>query len=205
MTTDFPERLAAFRKARGQTQQGLADAVGVHVTQLRRYEARHLTAHARCLAEARGGPTGERRCAALRGGCAGTRRGSSGFSSRPSLSSTPRRRPSSRASSKDSSSNTTPDAGSRPPHRSELGRGSSRGRYREPDSSSRLKSAWHLSASPALPAVLRRRPTGQDRRGEVRLPEGPPLGPYPWVQQDEAQNQDRDARGHGDCVNVEYP
>lgn len=39
MATEFPERLAAFRKARGQTQQELADAGGVHVTQLRRYEA----------------------------------------------------------------------------------------------------------------------------------------------------------------------
>lgn len=35
----FPERLAALRKERGLTQQALADAAGVHVTQLRRYEA----------------------------------------------------------------------------------------------------------------------------------------------------------------------
>jgi transcriptional regulator with XRE-family HTH domain len=35
---DFPERLAATRKQRGMTQQALADAVGIHVTQLRRYE-----------------------------------------------------------------------------------------------------------------------------------------------------------------------
>lgn len=39
MVTEFPERLAAFRKARGHTQQGLADVVGVHVPQPRRYEA----------------------------------------------------------------------------------------------------------------------------------------------------------------------
>lgn len=39
VATEFPARLVAFRKARGQTQQELADAVGVHVTQLRRYEA----------------------------------------------------------------------------------------------------------------------------------------------------------------------
>ena len=36
---DFAHRLAATRKLRGMTQQALADAVGVHVTQLRRYEA----------------------------------------------------------------------------------------------------------------------------------------------------------------------
>lgn len=36
---DFPDRLAALRKDRGLTQQAVADAVGVHVTQLRRYEA----------------------------------------------------------------------------------------------------------------------------------------------------------------------
>lgn len=36
---DFAHRLAATRKLRGMTQQTLADAVGVHVTQLRRYEA----------------------------------------------------------------------------------------------------------------------------------------------------------------------
>lgn len=36
---DFAHRLAAVRKQRGMTQQTLADAVGVHVTQLRRYEA----------------------------------------------------------------------------------------------------------------------------------------------------------------------
>jgi transcriptional regulator with XRE-family HTH domain len=36
---DFPQRLAALRKDRGLTQQFLADAIGIHVTQLRRYEA----------------------------------------------------------------------------------------------------------------------------------------------------------------------
>lgn len=36
---DFPKQLAAVRKERGLTQQTLADRVGVHVTQVRRYEA----------------------------------------------------------------------------------------------------------------------------------------------------------------------
>lgn len=36
---DFAHRLAALRKDKGLTQQVLADRVGVHVTQLRRYEA----------------------------------------------------------------------------------------------------------------------------------------------------------------------
>jgi transcriptional regulator with XRE-family HTH domain len=35
---DFPERLATLRKARGLTQLALADKVGVHVLQIRRYE-----------------------------------------------------------------------------------------------------------------------------------------------------------------------
>lgn len=35
----FREKLSAVRKQRGITQQVLADAAGVHVTQLRRYEA----------------------------------------------------------------------------------------------------------------------------------------------------------------------
>lgn len=34
----FPDRLAALRKDRGLTQQALADAVPVHVVQIRRYE-----------------------------------------------------------------------------------------------------------------------------------------------------------------------
>lgn len=36
---DFPKRLVVLRKGRGLTQSVLADAVGVHVTQVRRYEA----------------------------------------------------------------------------------------------------------------------------------------------------------------------
>ncbi|TWB09207.1 helix-turn-helix protein [Nitrospirillum amazonense] len=35
---DFPERLAALRKGHGLTQQALADQVGIHVLQIRRYE-----------------------------------------------------------------------------------------------------------------------------------------------------------------------
>jgi transcriptional regulator with XRE-family HTH domain len=35
---EFPERLTALRKERGLTQQALADQVGVHVLQTRRYE-----------------------------------------------------------------------------------------------------------------------------------------------------------------------
>ena len=35
----FPDNLTDTRKTRGYTQQALADAVGIHVTQLRRYEA----------------------------------------------------------------------------------------------------------------------------------------------------------------------
>lgn len=38
-TMDFPERLANYRKARGLTQQGLAEQVGVRVLQVYRYEA----------------------------------------------------------------------------------------------------------------------------------------------------------------------
>ena len=34
----FPKRLATIRKQQGFTQQALADAVGVHVTQIQRYE-----------------------------------------------------------------------------------------------------------------------------------------------------------------------
>ena len=36
---DFANQLTATRKARGLTQQTLADRVGIHVTQVRRYEA----------------------------------------------------------------------------------------------------------------------------------------------------------------------
>ena len=35
----FPERLAQLRKERGLSQKQLAEAIGVHYTQLRRYEA----------------------------------------------------------------------------------------------------------------------------------------------------------------------
>lgn len=38
MTMSFPDRLTALRKARGLTQQALADAVQVHLTQINRYE-----------------------------------------------------------------------------------------------------------------------------------------------------------------------
>ena len=38
MTMSFPNRLTALRKARGMTQQALADAVQVHMTQINRYE-----------------------------------------------------------------------------------------------------------------------------------------------------------------------
>jgi len=39
MTMEFAERLTYLRKERNMTQQVLADTVGIHVTQLRRYEA----------------------------------------------------------------------------------------------------------------------------------------------------------------------
>jgi transcriptional regulator with XRE-family HTH domain len=35
----FPERLAALRKAKALTQQSLADRIGLHISQIRRYEA----------------------------------------------------------------------------------------------------------------------------------------------------------------------
>lgn len=35
----FPERLAALRKEHGFTQQQMADKIGMHVSQLKRYEA----------------------------------------------------------------------------------------------------------------------------------------------------------------------
>lgn len=38
LAMEFPERLTALRKQRGLTQQALADKVGVHVLQIRRYE-----------------------------------------------------------------------------------------------------------------------------------------------------------------------
>ena len=39
LVLDFPDRLAALRKNEGLTQQALADSTGVHVAQIRRYEA----------------------------------------------------------------------------------------------------------------------------------------------------------------------
>lgn len=39
LTMDFPQRLAALRKERKLTQQSLADKVGVHLSQIRRYES----------------------------------------------------------------------------------------------------------------------------------------------------------------------
>jgi len=39
LTMDFAHRLTDARKDRGLTQQALADRVGIHVTQVRRYEA----------------------------------------------------------------------------------------------------------------------------------------------------------------------
>lgn len=38
LNMEFPERLTALRKARGLTQQALADAIGMAVLQIRRYE-----------------------------------------------------------------------------------------------------------------------------------------------------------------------
>jgi transcriptional regulator with XRE-family HTH domain len=35
----FPERLSSFRKQLGFTQQQMADKIGMHVSQLKRYEA----------------------------------------------------------------------------------------------------------------------------------------------------------------------
>jgi len=39
ITTGFPARIAELRKEKGFTQQQLAERVGVHVQQLKRYEA----------------------------------------------------------------------------------------------------------------------------------------------------------------------
>lgn len=38
-TMEFPERLASLRKEKGITQHKLAEQVGIHVIQIRRYEA----------------------------------------------------------------------------------------------------------------------------------------------------------------------
>lgn len=40
LTMKFPDRLLALRKAKGYTQQSLADASGIHVQQIKRYETR---------------------------------------------------------------------------------------------------------------------------------------------------------------------
>lgn len=39
LTMDFAARLTAARKNQGMTQRVLADTIGIHVTQVRRYEA----------------------------------------------------------------------------------------------------------------------------------------------------------------------
>jgi transcriptional regulator with XRE-family HTH domain len=39
LSMSFPERLAALRKERGFTQQQMADKIGMHVSQLKRYES----------------------------------------------------------------------------------------------------------------------------------------------------------------------
>ena len=39
ITMEFPERLAALRKGKSLTQQTLAEKVGVHLTQIQRYES----------------------------------------------------------------------------------------------------------------------------------------------------------------------
>ena len=41
-TPDFPQRLAELRKQHSLTQQQLANRIGMHVVQLRRYESRHV-------------------------------------------------------------------------------------------------------------------------------------------------------------------
>ena len=38
LSMDFPQRLTRLCKARGLTQQGLADRVSLHITQINRYE-----------------------------------------------------------------------------------------------------------------------------------------------------------------------
>ncbi len=38
LTMEFPNRLVALRKERGLTQKSLSERVGVHVTQIQRYE-----------------------------------------------------------------------------------------------------------------------------------------------------------------------
>ncbi|CAG7856535.1 hypothetical protein MCAMS1_01057 [biofilm metagenome] len=38
LTMEFPERLTALRKGKSLTQKALAERVGVHITQIQRYE-----------------------------------------------------------------------------------------------------------------------------------------------------------------------
>jgi hypothetical protein len=42
---EFVKRLIELRKQRGLTQQGLADAIDLHVNQIKRYEAGYSTAY----------------------------------------------------------------------------------------------------------------------------------------------------------------
>lgn len=48
-TMNFSGRVIALRKQRGFTQQGLADASGIHVQQIKRYEAGHAQPTAEAL------------------------------------------------------------------------------------------------------------------------------------------------------------
>lgn len=48
-TMSFSARLIALRKQKGMTQQGLADATGIHVQQIKRYEAGHSQPTAEAL------------------------------------------------------------------------------------------------------------------------------------------------------------
>ncbi len=38
VTMSLPQRLVALRKSKGLTQQAMSDSVGIHVTQIKRYE-----------------------------------------------------------------------------------------------------------------------------------------------------------------------
>jgi len=42
-TLNFPQHLASLRKERGLTQQALAEMVGMHISQIRRYETVSLS------------------------------------------------------------------------------------------------------------------------------------------------------------------
>lgn len=48
-TMSFSARVIALRKQRGLTQQGLADTSGIHVQQIKRYEAGHAQPTAEAL------------------------------------------------------------------------------------------------------------------------------------------------------------